>query len=852
MVERGQIHHPMQVFLDTKRFIRSESRPAGGGNKDFFAGNNSGFARHKARLQQAIRDVASAMEHDGQAANFLMVQMREDGLAKSYRPLNALFKPQNGFALAGGGRPGEMYFQCTPQGLHRLERTIEERAELTPRTVYNDKTQRDEERVSAYRSEVGAIDKIGLPTPADRIGFSARDAVDWLASPGVIGGYIVEFFRPDLSVEGETVLRTLNAFRSRLEALEGGLTALPLAIRETSTSSGTLSSVAVQLMRGTEEKHIALSLQDEEQFDETTTFSRHVARVDVPTPDFSIERHQALLDLLANEPLVRSVQLPPIIDINPAGGGAEETLAEIAPPVPEQSYPVVGIIDGGIASLDSISPWRAGTANTIDPDDRDEYHGTFIAGLVAGARQLNPHIEAELEATGCQFYDLDILPRQGLLGAYYASLPEFIDQLDVLIERAKAEANARVFNLSLGMPRVRSRTDYSYFAAALDEIAIRHDVLFVVSAGNLPGIEGRPPWPADADDAVSMLATTPRNEDHITAPGEHLLGLTVGALNPPGVPNHVEYAPTTYTRRGPGAGSARKPELSHFGGARPSASNRTGLFSISDNGSMADDRGTSFAAPLVASTIATLDHSLAGTVPREILLALPVHRASRGAAMTQKALKNIAREFVGFGMPPPAEKCLSDDPYSVSLVFSERLPPRRELDFVFTWPRSLVTPDGKCRGKVDLTLAYTPPIDPQFHAECLRARLGAVLYQLETDPNTGEEKPESRLKMEDSGLPQHLDYTERYLVENGLKWTPITRYHLIMPRGRGSSSEWRLSLKSFTRAGAAYPDEGVPFSLILTISDPAEETPIYDEVRSEITRRGLSLADITVAHRLRV
>jgi hypothetical protein len=529
---------------------------------------------------------------------------------------------------------------------------------------------------------------------------------------------------------------------------------------------------------------------------------------------------------------------------------AEE--GRIPAPTPGRSHAVIGILDGGVAQLPSLHPWRMGQADIIDPADRDEYHGTFIAGLLAGARQLNPHIENTLERNGCQFFDLDIIPRSGLLSRYYATLPEFLDQLETLVEKAKAEANVRVFNLSLGVPNGRRSKDYSSFAAVLDEIALRNDVIFVVSAGNLEGLDARPAWPADGDNALEMLATRPPDGDAMTAPAEHLLGFTVGAVNPPGLDGHEPDVPTTYTRRGPGAGSARKPELSHYGGVRPTRGNRTGLRSLSTDGTVVDSRGTSFATPLVAATIANIDHILEGKVPREILMALPVHRARRSETMMQKPLHHVARDFVGFGMAPPAEVCLADNPYAVTLVFSEVLRARRELEFIFTWPRSLVLPGGKCKGQVDMTLAFTPPIDPQFHSECLRARLEAHLHQLEVDPETGEEKPQSRLKLEDSGLPQHLEYTERYLVENGLKWTPVKRYHLPMPRGRGSSGEWRLSLKSYTRAGAVYPKDGVPFTVIMTISDPTEKAAIHEEVRNEVIRRGLRLADITVAHRVRV
>jgi hypothetical protein len=80
---------------------------------------------------------------------------------------------------------------------------------------------------------------------------------------------------------------------------------------------------------------------------------------------------------------------------------------------------------------------------------------------------------------------------------------------------------------------------------------------------------------------------------------------------------------------------------------------------------------------------------------------------------------------------------------TITLVFAETLKAKRELDFVFSWPRSLVSSNGKCRGFVELTLAYTPPIAPAFGAECIRVQLEAYLHQLEVDAETGEEKPES-------------------------------------------------------------------------------------------------------------
>jgi hypothetical protein len=85
----------------------------------------------------------------------------------------SLFTEGHGFALVGAGRIGEMVFQATPAALERLDQLIGERAEETPRAVRNDETGETELRVSGYRSEVGALAEVNLHDGVDRVPFSA-------------------------------------------------------------------------------------------------------------------------------------------------------------------------------------------------------------------------------------------------------------------------------------------------------------------------------------------------------------------------------------------------------------------------------------------------------------------------------------------------------------------------------------------------------------------------------------------------------------------------------------------------------------------------------------------------------
>jgi len=520
-------------------------------------------------------------------------------------------------------------------------------------------------------------------------------------------------------------------------------------------------------------------------------------------------------------------------------------------PGPSQNgdYPTLGIIDGGISETEPLNKWKAGDAGLVPLEDRDEAHGTFIAGLVSAASFLNPTLSNGLEPGGCKFYDIDLFPRRELRNTYYKDVEELFDVLDEKVKVAKRDYAARVFNLSFKIGHRSSRLAYSITADRLDRLARANDVIFVVAAGNLEtGL--RPPWPAKAEDAAVMLAGFAGN-DQITAPSDHVLGITVGAVNPYGVVGHIPLMPTTYTRRGPGVGGARKPDLAHYGGAEGAPSNKSGLISLTPSGEAVHNRGTSFATPLIAATIATLDHRLARRAARETLMALPVHRARRPDALNRRALRHVARDFVGFGVAPSADVIISDEPHSVTLVFNDRLLSKQRLEFPFAWPSSLVNSDGGCRGRAEVTLCFTPPIDPDHREEAIRVQLEAHLHQERRDESTGDLEWERRLDHDSADVPKGMGKTESYLIKTGLKWSPIKRYQVSMPKGRGNTSNWKLSLDSLVRAGALFPMDGVIFSLILTISDLKAQAPVREELRLDLKNRGLVLADITVAHRLR-
>lgn len=839
---------PIQVFLDTRRFIeREEPQPFTGGSKDFFKGNNRGFAQHKTKIKGRVQAVAEGLRRVNQPAGFIKVRQREEALAKSHRPLGHLFTPSNRFALVGTEGIGEMLFQATPAALDRLATIIENKAELAPRIVRNERSGEDQERPSGYRSELGGIEDVGLYDATDKVRFSAAEAVRWMLQPNVIGGYIVELFRPDRSTGLGAVEQLIADFRDGLERLQGGILVRPILPPTPTSQFGEPSlALAVQLVWNQQQRLIDLPFlvdgRTAEISEASLTLPMRSAR-----PDFTLSRHTELLAFLGEQGLVRSVELPPILETTPSVTGANLGMAKMQKPAPSVDYPVVGIIDGGITSKGAIGQWKVGDAGLVPAADRDENHGTFIAGLVSAASALNPTLSETLEPAGCKFYDLDLFPRRELRKSYYPDIEDLFDTLDEKVKVARRDHGVRVFNLSFSFGPRPSRLAYSVAADRLDRIARSNDVIFVVAAGNLLPIASRPPWPQEPQDAVVMLAGFGTQDQQITSPSEHILGLTVGAVNPHGIPGHVPLMPTTYTRRGPGVGGARKPDLAHYGGADGA---QTGLISLLPSGEAVHNAGTSFAAPITAATIATLDQRLAGKATRETLLALPIHRARRPEILDAPALRHVSREFVGFGIAPAADSVLNDEPHSVTLVFSDSLLAKQRLEFPFAWPRSLVNANGSCRGRAEVTLSYTPPIDFDRREEAIRVQLEAHLHQEKVREDTGEVTWETRLNHDAAHVAHAMNKTESFLIKTGLKWSPLKRYHLSMPEGRGASSNWKLSLESLVRAGVVFPGEGVTFTLILTVSDVTGTAPIREEMRADLKSRGFVLADITVAHQV--
>lgn len=341
-----------------------------------------------------------------------------------------------------------------------------------------DKSGKRKPKPSRTRSEVGAIQSIRAYAASDRRRFSLETATRWLADPRTGGAYYVETFISPKAIESRTSgnlrirgARALARFETRLHELN-----LPIEVSKVS-DAWTSASIYVIKLKG----DIAGN------YDQAKSV------------------HSALLAFLDNEQVVKSVILPPVLQASKVNGRSGSA-PDIPAPEGNQTYPTVGIVDSGVSSLPALNAWSAGTSDYLNLEGQDVAHGTFIAGLICAADELNKH--NIFQETKCKFFDLGLHPTiEGEYANYYPrGFIDFLEQLDAEIPAAK-EHGVRVLNMSLAVTTPIADDAYSLFANILDEIADKHDVVFVLPAGNLDEAQARDDWPSNPNDAMRMLAT---------------------------------------------------------------------------------------------------------------------------------------------------------------------------------------------------------------------------------------------------------------------------------------------------------------------------------------------------------
>lgn len=824
----------------------------GGSQKDFFKGRDADFIKHRDQMCSQLKELSEQLRQENapfKAEGFVEVRLTQDAWAKSHRPVDKLFKPELA-TLVGGNEIADLVFRVSSMNLRKIADTMAT-AKPDVKEKKNPDTGVVRIIVPELKSETGAIEAVVLWGPDQRKAPSVDEAIAHLKRRELAAYYRVELFvdigLSDGVVDGEESSDVLvSDFWRRLKRL-----AQRFAIVVTYDVDSDGLAMGIALLRG----EPTLMIGPERDF--VGTNNQLVSQA-----NFKPDAHHALLSFLTGHPLVRSVGLPAPVeppddftasrsDSVPTSVSKASVRALIRRRLPgmdpDQVHPRICLVDGGINS--EFDKWVIRRENVVAV--RDEDHGTNIASLLVAGKALNEPIAGYLEDDGCELIDFAMNgPRRTSAATFPTGVTGFLDQLDRLIQDVKAEVPFRIINLSLNVKRPVQDAKISEAAKRIDEIAQKHDVIFVISAGNAEDEDMRQEWPTSITAALNTLIGF---SDQLFEPADTMNNVSVGALNPPGLPRIVDKAPARYSRRGTSRRTV-KPDLCQFGGAHRGDGEPTGLLVTDANKEYRYVCGTSYAAPLVAKTLAKLDLETGGRAPREVLLALLYHSAQLHAPLDHNDLRSAAKQLVGYGLPGTAVEILSNSPSTFTFVFFDRLKVNEEFKHDFEWPQSLSNTAGECTGVVRATMVSSPPTSHRFGAEAVRMNLDLYVRQ-----HNGKNTKKGDMSFEGRVDPVHAQAApkgksrEASLMNESLKWSPIKVYQGVL-QDEGVSRNWRFGVEYLERdkTFANMPVEGVPVAVVVTISDPRGAAPVADEMRLALGRTGIELRDIRAALRGRI
>jgi hypothetical protein len=157
----------------------------------------------------------------------------------------------------------------------------------------------------------------------------------------------------------------------------------------------------------------------------------------------------------------------------------------------------------------------------------------------------------------------------------------------------------------------------------------------------------------------------------------------------------------------------------------------------------------------------------------------------------------------------------------------------------FPMPQCLVSPTGKMKAAVALTVSYAPVIDPAFGDECIRTCV---------EPSFGRYVPKDGTT-KFSGKMGGSQTWERHLVDRG-KWSPIKTYHNTWS-GIDATGDWALKLRLTARDSSIEPLTQRAY-VILTLESPDESLAVYNDGLAAIAALRYPSALAVDAGRLRI
>lgn len=549
-------------------------------------------------------------------------------------------------------------------------------------------------------------------------------------------------------------------------------------------------------------------------------FPKYAANLMTVGADGSTTR--AVCDQLAGLGVLLSVEPMgyAVLDRDPATGAQRP---RPIPRDPEREYPLLGILDSGIAEIDPLVDWVANRVSNYPADERDDRHGTMVASAALYADRFSGRAWTGVR-DGIDFVDAQVV------SSGRVSEDELLDNIE---EAVKGNPDVKVWNLSVSIDTPTEKDSFSTFAMGLDRIQKEYGVLICKSAGNtLAFANDDPPEP-------------------LMAGGDSLRALTVGAVahDKDGDDLAEVGARSPFSCVGPAPEFVTKPEVVHFGGnatvSRMGEIVPNGINVVSPDGVIVKSCGTSFSSPLVAAIAAGVYRELGASANILLVKGLLVHSARylRPVPKDLRKREKMTHE-IGYGLPRSVAEIVTDDPNSATFVLEHTLQRGGWIQLRhFPMPRSLVR-DGRFTGEVTLTVVTDPVLDPLQGAEYCQSELdvkfGTFANEKKRDMTKRNVRNElgmddvENLLIPDKYSNPKIERMERHLRERTQirlgKYHPVKKFSFNLETLTDKNAEasvradrhWFLCLKSIFRSQASLldPIREQHFFVLITIRDP--------------------------------
>ena len=521
----------------------------------------------------------------------------------------------------------------------------------------------------------------------------------------------------------------------------------------------------------------------------------------------SVETAQQLASFPGLRSLVAADEFTPI-ELQPQWFNLIGKAPPGALPAPAPELPIVGVIDTGIPKNDAVlKPWITAHNTYVLPPDTDQLHGTFVAGLIAGARPLNSN-DTRFPSAQARILDVSAL-------ATTKPGTTFDEMLLAITESVKKYPTVKVLNCSFGSKNPGHMDEFGQFARELDALSDEMGVLFVIAAGNY---ETQPlrSWPNPSDLAGA---------DRLSQPAESVRALTVGSIA------HLDALvaagdPSPFSRRGPGPAKTPKPDLTHRGGNCDASGtfDGVGVRSLLPGGHVGESIGTSFSTPLVSAIAANVWQTLEkkGLPARpEVVKALLIH----AAAISSPKRTPEEHNYHGFGIPESVMDTLFCSPNTFTLMFDADLYDGINWEKTpFPIPACLHPNGTHFRGEIVMTLVYSPPVNGKHGAEYIRANVNASFGSYDPDDD-GELHHHGLIPMD---APDKHDLYEEALIDHGFKWSPVKVYRGRFKNGKAGHN-FRLKLELLRRAGEPAQPDPQQAVVLITMRGIEPDQPVYND-----------------------